>query len=83
MAPNIDVAPAVTEHTIRTKDVPAASAKQPQLLKQPLKYSGALDGYRKFQVTPAIGVEYPELQLSDIVQDDAKIRDLAITSESN
>ncbi|KAE9370921.1 taurine catabolism dioxygenase [Stipitochalara longipes BDJ] len=45
----------------------------------PLQYSGALDPYESFDVTPVIGREYPKLQLTDILHDDAKIRDLAIT----
>jgi len=45
----------------------------------PLKYSGTLDGYKSFEVTAVIGREYPEVQLRDILKDDAKIRDLAIT----
>ncbi|RVX72580.1 hypothetical protein B0A52_03976 [Exophiala mesophila] len=45
----------------------------------PLKYSGSLDQYKSFDVTNVIGREFPELQLSDILNDDNKIRDLAIT----
>jgi hypothetical protein len=45
----------------------------------PLKYSGSLDGYEHFDVTSVIGREFPKLQLSQIIEDDTKIRDLAIT----
>ena len=45
----------------------------------PLVYSGSLDDYEHFDVTAVIGREYPGAQLSEILQDDAKIRDLAIT----
>ncbi len=45
----------------------------------PLKYSGSLDNYEYFDVTSVIGREYPKVQLSEILKDDAKIRDLAIT----
>jgi len=48
-------------------------------LGKPLKYSGSLDQYESFDVTAVIGREYPKLQLSDILNDDAKLRDLAIT----
>lgn len=48
----------------------------------PLKYSGTLDAYENFDVTSAIGREFPKLQLSQIVDDDAKIRDLAITGDN-
>lgn len=44
----------------------------------PLKYSGSLDGYKHFDVTPVIGEEFPELQLTEILSDDNKLRDLAI-----
>lgn len=50
-------------------------------LTSPLKYSGSLDQYKSFDVTNVIGREFPELQLSDILNDDNKIRDLAITGE--
>lgn len=44
----------------------------------PLHYSGTLDHYESFDVTSVIGREYPKLQLSEILGDDAKLRDLAI-----
>lgn len=47
----------------------------------PLQYSGTLDNYESFDVTSVIGREYPKLQLSEILSDDAKIRDLAIQGE--
>lgn len=50
-------------------------------LTSPLKYSGSLDQYKSFDVTNVIGREFPELQLSDILNDDNKIRDLAITGK--
>jgi hypothetical protein len=46
---------------------------------KPLKYSGSLDEYKSFDVTNVIGREYPEAKLLDILKDDKKIRDLAIT----
>jgi hypothetical protein len=48
-------------------------------LTKPLKYSGALDEYKSFDVTNVIGREYPDASLLDILKDDKKIRDLAIT----
>lgn len=48
----------------------------------PLKYSGSLDSYEHFDVTAVIGREFPKLQLSEILNDDAKVRDLAITGMS-
>lgn len=48
----------------------------------PLKYTGSLDQYKQFDVTNVIGREFPELQLSEILNDDAKIRDLAVLGMS-
>jgi hypothetical protein len=45
----------------------------------PLEYSGSLDNYESFDLTNVIGREFPKVQLTDILKDDAKIRDLAIT----
>ena len=47
-------------------------------IKEPLKYSGSLDQYRSFDVTKVIGREFPDVQLTSILHDDTKIRDLAI-----
>ncbi|CAD6592922.1 MAG: hypothetical protein ASARMPREDX12_006604 [Alectoria sarmentosa] len=44
----------------------------------PLKYSGSLEEYKYFDATPILGREFPTLQLSDILNDDRKVRDLAI-----
>lgn len=54
-------------------------------VRQPLNLSGALDVYQSFDVTPVIGREFPEVQLTSLLS--AKnshelLRDLAITSES-
>lgn len=49
-------------------------------LTSPLKYSGSLDSYEHFDVTNVIGREFPTLQISEILNDDTKIRDLAILS---
>jgi hypothetical protein len=44
----------------------------------PLEYSGTLDAYESFDVTSVIGREFPKLQITDILNDDEKTRDLAI-----
>lgn len=49
-----------------------------QLQRTPLEYSGSLDTYESLDLTAVIGREFPKLQLSEIVDDDTKIRDLAI-----
>lgn len=59
-----------------------ASHPKDSTFPKPLAYSGSLDEYRSFEVTPVIGREYPEAQLTDILKDDAKIRDLAIAGTS-
>ena len=51
---------------------------QGQLRRTPLEYSGSLDSYESVDLTAVIGREFPKLQLSEIVEDDTKIRDLAI-----
>ncbi|KAK5708946.1 hypothetical protein LTR17_020226 [Elasticomyces elasticus] len=48
-------------------------------IREPLKYSGSLDEYESFDVTNVIGKEFPALQLSQILSEEAKIRDLAVT----
>lgn len=47
-------------------------------LSGPLTYSGSLDSYEHFDVTAVLGREFPQLQVSEILHDDTKIRDLAI-----
>jgi hypothetical protein len=50
-------------------------------LQAPLRYSGTLDQYKSLDVTPVIGREFPTAQLSEILSDDEKVRDLAITGQ--
>jgi len=45
---------------------------------EPLQYSGSLDNYESFDVTAVIGREFPKVQLSELLKDDEKVRDLAI-----
>ncbi|CAH0022146.1 unnamed protein product, partial [Clonostachys rhizophaga] len=47
-------------------------------IRAPLEDSGSLDEYVRFDVTPAIGTEFRDLQLADILNEDEKLRDLAI-----
>lgn len=66
---------------IRPAEVPTkvlANNQSGSRLNGPLKYSGSLEGYEHATVTPVIGEEFPRLQISDILSDDNKIRDLAI-----
>ncbi|KAL4862788.1 hypothetical protein BDV12DRAFT_202730 [Aspergillus spectabilis] len=46
---------------------------------KPLKTSGALDSFKYVECSPALGREYHGLQLSSIIDDEAIVKDLAIT----
>lgn len=51
--------------------------------KEPLKLSGALDKFEHFDVTPVIGREYANVDLTELLSapnSDELLRDLAITS---
>lgn len=83
MAPpsaDVDTAPAAPQQATPSKlgVVSAAAETHVSTLSKPLVYSGSLDEYKSFDVTPVIGREYPEARLVDILKDDVKIRDLAI-----
>jgi alpha-ketoglutarate-dependent taurine dioxygenase len=58
--------------------IKSSSNPEPDLLRAPLCYSGSFDKYESVDLTAAIGREYPKVQLHDIIDDDTKIRDLAI-----
>lgn len=75
-AADIDAAPAFAP----ALGLPVKSSASSRL-DSPLTYSGSLDQYGHFDVTAVIGREFPKLQLSSILHDDTKIRDLAITGE--
>jgi hypothetical protein len=51
---------------------------QPTIIREPLESKGILENYEHFNATPIIGTEFPTVQLTEILIDDAKIRDLAI-----
>ncbi|KAL4889706.1 hypothetical protein BDV59DRAFT_210132 [Aspergillus ambiguus] len=73
-APSVNTTPVTSSIDNR----PTAS-KEILSTRGPLKYSGSLDEYKSFDVTPVIGREFTDLQLTDILNDDRKIQDLAIT----
>lgn len=52
------------------------------LLRTPLEYSNSLREYRSFDVTGPIGKEFPTAQLSELLKDDAKVKDLAILGKN-
>jgi len=70
--------PPAADSDLKNEDAYSSSQKSWTKLTAPLKYSGSLDEYESFDVTSVIGREYPKVQLSDILNDDNKIRDLAI-----
>lgn len=81
MAPpvaDIDVQTAPVVVPVPTKGSIAPGHSSASRLSGPLTYSGTLDTYEHFDVTNVIGREFPNLQLSEILHDDDKIRDLAI-----
>lgn len=81
MAPSVDVVASSPVPVAGGKITTSQETSQKTPIKEPLKYSGSLDAYKNFDVTPIIGREFPDVQLTDILNDDAKLRDLAITGE--
>ncbi|KAL4893714.1 hypothetical protein BDV59DRAFT_207517 [Aspergillus ambiguus] len=63
------------ETTVQSASTPPAS----HYIREPLKDTGSLDAYKRFDVTPVIGLELPDVQVTDMLEDDIKLRDLAIT----
>ena len=59
-------------------DITNGGVKKLPSNRAPLINSGSLDAYESFDVTNIIGKEFPHLQLSEIIHDDDKVRDLAI-----
>lgn len=62
-------------------EIPIISSKQDH--REPLKSSGALDGFESIDLTPVIGTEYPTANLVEWLNSpnaDDLIRDLAIKS---
>lgn len=78
MAPGLDtqIVPEVLDIKPKNTDTP-----QPSILREPLKSSGSLKEYENFNSTPIIGTEFPHVQLTEILKDETKIRDLAILGE--
>lgn len=81
MAPSVDISPQPTVVDTAGIDRSLKGQTGSRYIREPLKYSGSLDEYKSFDVTPVIGREFSEVQLTDILNDDQKLRDLAITGE--
>ncbi|ORY14301.1 hypothetical protein BCR34DRAFT_646689 [Clohesyomyces aquaticus] len=78
MAPPSAVDPAPVSNNPSSVVSAVKEGSNQSRLDGPLQYSGSLDEYKQFDVTSVIGREFPNLQLSQILNDDTKIRDLAI-----
>lgn len=64
-----------------TRDIVGGDALATSQLRKPLRYAGTLDGEAHRECTPAIGREYVDLQVRDVLGwGDEKVRDLAVTS---
>jgi hypothetical protein len=75
--------PSADTYPITTGDGSPAKSTSASRLSGPLIYSGSLDEYESFDLTPVIGREFSStLQLSEILHDDAKIRDLGTIGRS-
>lgn len=81
MAPSVDISPQSTVVDTTGIDLSSKGQTSARYIREPLKYSGSLDEYKSFDVTPIIGREFSDVQLTDILSDDQKLRDLAITGE--
>lgn len=74
------MAPSAIEHEVV---VPPSKTEVPH--REPQKLSGALDKYESFEVTPIIGTEFKNVDLTEWINApnaDELLRDLAITSKS-
>lgn len=80
-AADVDVESNVPIHVKKSVGAQPIKTATSSRLDGPLEYSGTLDSYDHFDVTKVIGREFTNLQLSEILHDDAKIRDLAILSK--
>jgi hypothetical protein len=54
-------------------------SKSQNLFSSVERTAGVLDEFKYIDTSPALGREYPEIQLSSILENDAIVRDLAIT----
>ena len=67
-----------------SNDSATGNAVSPGLVREPLQYSGSLNHLESFDVTPVIGKEFCNVQLTDLLRSDnadVLLRDLAILSE--
>ncbi|EED22607.1 TfdA family taurine dioxygenase, putative [Talaromyces stipitatus ATCC 10500] len=79
MAPAVDIISQSVVFDTASTDISLRKGNYSRYIREPLKYSGALDKYKSFDVTPTIGREFPDVQLTDLLNNDQTLRDLAIT----
>ena len=72
------MAPAVAVQEPHDLSINTKTQASPNLIRTPLKSTGSLSDYSHFTATPTIGTEFPSAQLTEILKDEKKIRDLAI-----
>ncbi|GFF77528.1 alpha-ketoglutarate-dependent sulfonate dioxygenase [Aspergillus udagawae] len=77
------MAPTLEESTLVSRTTQSKATQESSALqREPLKLSGVLDQFESFDVTPAIGREYPTVNLKEWLSapnSDELLRDLAIT----
>lgn len=60
--------------------------KSSNVHREPLKKTGAISHLKSFEITPTIGTQFVDAQITDILRAenaDEQLRDLAITSKSS
>jgi hypothetical protein len=79
------MAPTLEESTLVTRTTQSKATQESSALqREPLKLSGVIEQFESFDVTPAIGREYPTVNLKEWLSasnSDELLRDLAITSK--
>lgn len=78
------MAPAITETVESPIPIGEHITSKKGLKQTPIKYSGALDAYEHFDLTPTIGREFPTASIKEILRapnSDDLLRDLAYTSQ--
>lgn len=78
------MAPSTIETTELPQPIREKVITKATRVRQPLNSSSALDAYQSFDITPVIGREFPEVQLTsllDAYNSDELLQNLAITSK--
>lgn len=87
MAPSaVDVYPTthINDLKVKAQEVVSRQAAPAKLVKTPMQLTGALDKFESFDITPAIGKEFPKANLAQWLEApnaDELIRDLAVTGK--